>query len=230
MGGTMSTELKAAVALTARMLAAAGLVEAFGHVSARLHGGGFLITPTSPLLDAVADTVITVDDAGTVIDDPAKAAPLETPLHAAIYRARPDVGAVCRGHGPAMVAWGVEVEDLPLRHGLGAIAGVRIPVHPDFDLIASAESGERAAATLGLHHGALLRANGGFAVGADLLEAATRLWFLEERARVVLAAGPSAGADIEWGHRLAHTEAELRRAKAWFAARFGTPDPNAEQP
>lgn len=225
----MTSELKTEVAATARMLAAAGLVEAFGHVSARLDGDGFLITPTLPLLDAVAGAVITVDGAGTVVDNPAGAAPLETPLHAAIYRGRPDVAAICRGHGPAMVAWGVTVEDLPLRHGLGAIAGVRIPVHPDVDLIASAESGERAAATLGPHHGALLRANGGLAVGADLLEAATRLWFVEERARVVLAAAPPAGADIEWGHRLTHTGAELRRAKAWFAARFATADPNAQR-
>ena len=101
----MSIDLKTEVAATARMLAAAGLVEAFGHVSARLSGEGFLITPTLPLLDAVAGTVITVDGADAVVDDPAGAAPLETPLHAAIYRARPDVAAICRGHGPAMVAW-----------------------------------------------------------------------------------------------------------------------------
>lgn len=223
----MSTELKSEVAATARMLVAAGLVEAFGHVSARLDGEGFLITPTLPLLDAVADTVITVDDAGAVVDNPANAAPLETPLHAAIYRARPDVDAICRGHGPAMVAWGVATEDLPLRHGLGAIAGERIPVHPDFELIASTEAGEGAAATLGPHHGVLLRANGGLAVGADLIEAATRLWFLEERARVVLAAVPGAVTDIDWEHRLAHTGIELRRAKAWFSARFATADPDA---
>lgn len=223
----MSSEMKTEVAATARMLAAAGLVEAFGHVSARLQGGGFLITPTSPMLDAVAGTVITVDDAGVVIDDPAKAAPLETPLHAAIYRARGDVDAICRGHGPAMVAWGVGTDDVPLHHGLGAIAGVRIPVHPDVNLIASTAAADRAAATLGPHHGVLLRANGGLAVGADLIEAATRLWFLEERARVALAAAPSAGADIDWESRLIHTGIELRRAKAWFAARFAAAVPRA---
>ncbi len=225
----MSPELKAEVAATARMLAAAGLVEAFGHVSARC-SGGFLITPTSPMLNAVADTIITVSDSGEILDDPAGAAPLETPLHGAIYRARPDVGAICRGHGAAMVAWGVGTDDLPLRHGLGAIAGARIPVHPDFELIAGTESAEGAAATLGPHHGVLLRANGGLAVGADLLEAATRLWFLEERARVVLDAAGGAGADIDWAPRLAHTAIELRRAKAWFAARFApaTPDPDRE--
>ena len=76
----------------------------------------------------------------------------------------------------------------------------------------------------------LLRANGGLAVGADLVEAATRLWFLEERARVALAAAPGAGDDIDWAPRLAHTGIELRRAKAWFAARFATAGPNAEDP
>ena len=48
--------LKAEVASTARMLSVAGLVEAFGHVSARLEGGGFLITPTLPMLSAAATT------------------------------------------------------------------------------------------------------------------------------------------------------------------------------
>ena len=138
----MSDELKAEVAATARMLATAGLVEAFGHVSARLDAQRFLITSTLPLLGATAGTVITVDAAGAVIDNPAGAAPLEIPLHAAIYRARSDVGAICRGHGSAIVAWGVGTADVPLLHGLGAIAGVRIPVHPDFDLIASSEAAE----------------------------------------------------------------------------------------
>ena len=36
------------VASVARLIAAAGLAEAFGHVSARLDGGGFAITSTGP--------------------------------------------------------------------------------------------------------------------------------------------------------------------------------------
>ena len=94
-----------------------------------------------------------------------------------------------------MVAWGTSTEPVPLFHGLGAIAGEVVPVHPDLDLISTRESGDSAAATLSTHHGALLLANGGFAVGDDLLEAATRLWFLEERASVALE-GPQLRAPV----------------------------------
>ncbi|WP_419918053.1 class II aldolase/adducin family protein [Candidatus Poriferisocius sp.] len=217
--------LKHATAGTARMLAASKLVEAFGHVSARLPGGGFLITSTKPTLEATADSVVTVDADGTVVEDPSGAAPLEIPMHAGIYRSRPDVAAICRGHGPAMVAWGVAAEDVPLLHGLGAIAGAVVPVHPDLNLITTQESGDRLALTLGHHHCALLLSNGGLAVGADLLEAATRLWFLEERAKVALAARRTEPAAGNWDQRMTYTDVELIRAKAWFKARFGPADP-----
>jgi HCOMODA/2-hydroxy-3-carboxy-muconic semialdehyde decarboxylase len=208
------------VADTARMLAAAGLVEAFGHVSMRLDESRFLITSTLPMLEASAETILTVDVHGEVLDDPVGAAPLEIPLHAAVYSERSDVNAVCRGHGRAMVAWGVTENDIPLLHGLGAIAGTTIPVHADLDLISSAESASSVAATLGAYHCALLKGNGGFAVGADLLEAATRLWFLEERAQVALAAPTTRPPEGDWPHRLTHSAVELVRAMAWFKSRF----------
>lgn len=231
------------VAATARMLCAAGLIEAFGHVSARLPDGGVAITPTSPLLAVTAADVVIVDADGVA---PAhSAAPLEVPLHVAIYRARPDVDAICRGHGPSMVAWGVGTTPLPLLHGLGAIAGRQVLVHPDPLLVTTAAAGDAVASTLGTDDAVLLRANGGLAVGPSLVEAATRLWFAEERAAVALAAaaatgpgvdgpggGPPVGDDV-WEARLADTPAELRRAVAWFAARFGgapTTSPNTSRP
>ena len=83
--------IKAEVAATARMMAAAGLVEGFGHASTRLAGGGFLMTSTSPLLSHTAGEILTCDDEGNAIDAPA-GKPLEIVIHAGIYRARPDVG------------------------------------------------------------------------------------------------------------------------------------------
>ena len=196
--------LKAEVAATARMMAAAGLVEGFGHASARLAGGGFCMTSTSPLLATTPEQILTVDDEGVVIEAPA-GAPLEISIHTGIYRARPDVGAVCRGHGAAMAAWGVRGEPVPLLHGMGGQAGTIVPVHLDLDL----------------NQSMLLLANGGVAVGADLLEAATRLWYLEERCRVAVEAGPVQQPEGAWPQRLGHSVPELVRAKAWFAARFG---------
>lgn len=221
------------VAATARALVAAGLIEAFGHVSVRLDDGGALITPTTPLGATTASEVVRVDAAG-VAEDPAAPVPLEVPLHLAIYRARPDVHAICRGHGPSMVAWGASRRDLPLRHGLGLLAGTEVRVHPERDLITTAEVADDVARTLAADRCVLLWGNGGLATGADLLDAATRLWFLEERAQVALATA-SAGsprpdtrpdslpdpplADA-WTRRARHSEPELVRARAWFAATY----------
>ena len=219
----MSSEterLKAKVAATAQMMAAARLVEGFGHASARLAGGGFVMTSTAPLLSMTPGQILTCDDEGNAIDAPA-GKPLEIVIHAGIYRARPDVGAVCRGHGAAMAAWGVRGEAVPLLHGMGGLAGETVPVHHDLDLITTLESGDAMAATLGTNKTMLLLANGGVATGADLTEAATRLWYLEERCRVAVEAGPVPQPTGAWAGRLSHSAPELVRAKAWFAARFG---------
>ncbi len=215
--------LRSAVASTARMLASSGLAEAFGHVSARTPTG-FLITSTSPLFEATADDVIRVES-GVPVGGPTRAAPLEMPMHTAIYDARPDVRAICRGHPPHVVIWGVSAEPLPLLHGLGGMAGRTVRTHPDIELVKTAEAGEAVARTLGDDASVLLAANGCLAVGADLLEAATRLWFLEDRARVAVQAR-SAGLtpitirEYTWDRRLQDSVPELVRAREWMRRSF----------
>ena len=211
------------VATTARMMSAAGLSQAFGHVSARC-GNGFAITSTLPFAEAGPDDVIIVADAADVASG-GGSVPLETPMHAALYMARPDVGAVCRGHPPAVVTWGVGTEELPLLHGLGALAGERVRVHPDVDLISTLTQGAAVAEALGDGQAVVLRSNGCLAVGATPLEALTRLYFLEERARVALGQTIDRG-DISWRARFRHTEAELQRAMAWIQATFAHAGPS----
>ena len=211
------------VAAAARMLAAAGLVEAFGHVSARTPSG-FYITSTRPMLGAAAEDVILVRG-GRPVEGPVDALPLEAPLHAAVYEARPDAEAVCRGHPPYAAVWGVGAEPLPLLHGLGGMSGAAAPVHPDIELIKTPEQAAAAARTLGGGWSLLLGANGCLTVGADLLEAAVRLWFLEERARVAVQVRRAGIAPEEgsaaWSRRLEDSDAELVRAKAWFLSVYG---------
>lgn len=206
------------VVATARMMSRAGLAGAFGHVSVRC-GGGFVITSTLPFAIASAEEAIPVADLRQ-LPEAGAGVPLETPMHAAVYQARPDVDAICRGHPPAAVAWGVGTEELPLLHGLGALAGVTVAVHPDVDLIGTASQGAAVAETLGAASGVLLQANGCLCVGATPLEAVTRLFFLEERARVAIEARHSREG-VDWESRLRFTDAELSRAMAWMEATFG---------
>ena len=210
------------VAATARMIHAAGLVEAFGHVSARTVDG-FAITSTSPLADASPDDVLLVDADAPLASQPGL--PLETAMHALIYRRRDDVDAICRGHPPYAVVFGAgDSTQLPMRHGLGALAGMKVPVYLDCNLVTDFVSAEAVTTSLGDGYALVLRANGALAVGGDLVEAATRLYFLEERARVALQCGqPTLISDETWRVRGGHSSAEMARAKCWFVDAFGGP-------
>jgi ribulose-5-phosphate 4-epimerase/fuculose-1-phosphate aldolase len=209
------------VAAVARMLARAGLVDAFGHVSVR-EGSSVWISSTRPLLGLGPEDVVELDPDGQVVSGPDDDLPIEAPLHRAIYAARADIGAIARGHPPNAVAWGTGTQGLPLLHGLGALAGLRVPNHPDVDLIADDASAKAAAATLDGCVAMLLRANGALAVGATAVEAATRLFYLEDRARVALrSTDVAAVGEDEWRGRERHVDAELARAVRWFARRFG---------
>ena len=69
----------------------------------------------------------------------------------------------------------------------------------------------------------LLWANGGLAVGAaDLVEAATHLWCLEEPCRIAVQAGAVERLAGSWPAHLSQSAPEHVCAKAWFQARSTT--------
>lgn len=205
------------VARVARILAGARLVEAFGHVSARVDGG-FLLTSTAPLHVQTADGIHQLAADGAVISRGATGdgVPLEAPLHAAIYAARPDVGAICRTHSAAAVVWGVRAAAPPLLHGLGGLSGTVTAWGEDSDLVVTAAQGAAAAAALATTDCLLVQGNGNVATGATLEQATVRAWFLEERARVALEAGLEASQLTEPEARARHFAAEEVRAWRWL--------------
>ena len=212
-------QLRAEVAAAARALARAGLVEGFGHVSARA-GDLVVLTSTRPLFRCAASDTLVLDATGGVLDGPADAQPLERFLHLAVYAARPDVGAICRGHGPWLVTWGTGTEAVPVRHGLGLLAGARVGVHDDPLLISDPARAAAAAASLAGDRCLLLRGNGGFATGAGPAQAAAVLYALEERCRVARQATGDPVDPTLWQYRELDTAVELARHTAWFSARF----------
>jgi HCOMODA/2-hydroxy-3-carboxy-muconic semialdehyde decarboxylase len=205
------------VACAARILAGARLVEAFGHVSARVDGG-FLLTATAPLGTQTAASIHRLDAAGAVVATGASGdgVPLEAPLHAAIYAARPEIGAICRTHSTAAVVWGTRAAAPPLLHGLGGLSGDVTAWDGDVDLVVTAEQGAAAAAALGAADCLLVQANGNVATGATIEQATVRAWFLEERARVALEAGLEASQLTDIEARARHFAAEEARAWRWL--------------
>lgn len=222
--------MRAEVAEAARLLARAGLVDAFGHVSARLPAGGdgadaaaagFLLTSTDPLATQTEASIHRLDASGAVAaEGAAGGVPLEAALHAAVYAARPDVGAICRTHSRAAVVWGVRGTVPPLLHGLGGLAGAVAAWGGDADLVTTAAQGAAVADGLGAADCLLVQANGNVATGATLRQAAVRAWFLEERARVALEAGLEASPLTDLDHRSRHFAAEEARAWRWLQEAF----------
>ncbi|MGI9557151.1 MAG: class II aldolase/adducin family protein [Solirubrobacterales bacterium] len=212
-----------AVAAIARLASRAGLYEAFGHVSAR-DGDDLVITPTSPLGAVKAeDTVrIPLEEGAESKPEWAKTAPLEIPMHAAVYLARPDLTGIVRTHSPAAVVLGARRQVPPLVHGLAGQAG-DVTLIDYTDLFATKVSGEQFAAALGDADCLLIRANGALATGASLARAAVRAFYLEERCRVAIEAGPEAveitASELE--PRSNWFEAETQRAWAWLSWRYG---------
>jgi ribulose-5-phosphate 4-epimerase/fuculose-1-phosphate aldolase len=172
----------------AHVLAALGLVDAFGHVSAR-DGHHLLITPPAAL-----DQVSAADLVPVPIDaaDLPPGAPPETWLHIAVYRARPDVAAVVRAQPEPTLAVGACHTELTPLHGQAAWLGARVPVHPVPRLMRTAELAAAAATTLGEADALVLRGNGAVTTGSEPGIAVARMHVLTAACRVHAAATLSA--------------------------------------
>jgi HCOMODA/2-hydroxy-3-carboxy-muconic semialdehyde decarboxylase len=194
------------IAEAARVLSALGLVTAFGHVSAR-SAGVMLITPAADLAGvngaAIVPVPLDLPDAGPL---PA-GAPAEAWAHLALYRARPDAGAIARGQPASAFAAaaavsgaamnGLPVSGLPVSglaarllplYGQAAWLGDFVPVHDSAHLLRSAELARRAAADLPAGEALVLRGNGALTLGATPALAVTRMWLLAATCQNWLAA------------------------------------------
>ncbi len=212
-----------AVAAIARLLSEAGLVEGFGHVSVR-DGEDMVITSTAPLGATTAMDTLRMPLAEAALGKPewAPGSPLEVPMHASIYLARPELKGICRTHSPAAAIVGARNQLPPLLHGLGGQAG-EIVLVDEPDLVADEASGVRFAGALGDADCLLIRTNGGLATGTSLARATVRAWYLEERCRVALEAGadgvPFTAQELE--ARSNWFENETPRAWSWLRWRYG---------
>ncbi len=189
----MPDELREDVALANRIVHRMGLVTAFGHVSARIPGTSTFLFPTraSPAL-AHADRLLTLDLDGKVLDG--EGTPnTELWIHARIYAARPDVGAVAHVHSPACVALVATGRRLRIIHNSASVFSDGVPVFDRVGLIRSRELGDDVARTLGASRAMLLRGHGANVVDVDIRSATVGACLLEEAADLQLRALAAVG-------------------------------------
>jgi HCOMODA/2-hydroxy-3-carboxy-muconic semialdehyde decarboxylase len=162
------------------MLAQQGVLDAFGHVSAR--------HPTNPeryfLSRSLAPGMVTPDDVleYTLESDPVQKTDVrqyvERVIHGEIYKARPDVTCVVHHHSPAFMPLVITgVDYVPVFH-LGMYAGMYPPFWDQREefgdtnlLVAKPEEGASLAKRLGKHKMVLMRRHGVTAVGPTIHDA-----------------------------------------------------------
>ena len=169
-----------------------GVLDAFGHVSARHPDdpGRFLISRNlAPALVRPED-VQTYDLDGETADN--RRGYLERFIHAEIYRRRPDVHAVVHSHSASVVPFSISSRPLQAVSHMAGFLGARVPVFDIRDtagpasdlLIRDASLGTQVADTLGEEAVVLMRGHGSVTVGDSISEAVFRAVYTELNARV----------------------------------------------
>jgi len=178
--------------LANRILADQGVLDGFGHVSARhdKYPDRFLMSQSrAPAAVTTAD-IKQFELDGRPIGEVLKP-PLERFIHSEIFRARPEVMAVVHSHSPAVIPFGVT--DVPLRAicHVSAFIGVRAPVFEIRDaagddsslLITTPYLGTALAKALGNATLVLMRGHGDAVVGGSVRQAVYRAIYTEMNAR-----------------------------------------------
>ena len=179
----------------ARAMHRHGLVVASsGNVSARVPGGAEILAVTTAGKDYETmgiDQVVVVDFDGEPIEGDGLPS-TEMLLHVALYRARPDVGAVMHTH--SVYASALAVAGLPLPPLIDEMVvligdGIRVS---EYAFPGTEELGAAVAEALGERNAALIRNHGLVGVGADAAQA-LNVCLLAERIAHIYAAASSLG-------------------------------------
>lgn len=219
-----------------RILAHEGVVDDFGHVSARDPADPsrfWLSRSKSPEL-VERDDMIRFD-LDAVPENPGHRRPyLETILHARIYAARPDVNAIVHHHArPVLPFTMLPIPLRPVFH-LASVIGPVVPVwdsqHEFGDtamIVDTKEMGDSLARALGPHPTALLARHGAVCVAESLPKLTFTAIYMVENASMQQAATAMGTPDyltpgeIEKTWKMQFSERPLARAWAYRCARAG---------
>lgn len=180
-----------------RILAAQGVVDAFGHVSVRHpeRPNRFLLSRSvSPEL-VEADDILEYDLQSAPVDSRGHKAYLERFIHGSLYEARPDIQSVVHNHSRSVIPFGLTQEKLrPVVHSSGTI-GNEVPVWDaqrtfgDTDLLVSSVAmGRDLARAFGNGNCVLMRGHGCTVAGKSIREAVYTAFYIEVNAGLQLEA------------------------------------------
>ncbi len=158
-------QLKQKLVWCIRMMDMIGLVEHYGHLSARIPGTEKVLIQSrfSSRATLTERDILTLDVRGNILegqDEP----PSETPIHTCIYRSRDDVLAVAHLHSHYAILLGMSGVDFAPVCNDGVLFASGVPVFPHSWNIGTDERGTALAQTLGKARAALMRGHGSVVV------------------------------------------------------------------
>ena len=229
------TDLRRDLATAYRIVANEGILDAFGHISVRNPNNPqryFLSRSRAPGL-VQPDDILEYDLNSNPIVPPVTRPYSERVIHGEIFKARPDVNAVCHHHAPSIMPFAISgVPLVPVFH-LGAAMGLRAPFWDSRDefgdtnlLVVKPEEGASLARALGSHSIVVMRRHGATVVGGGLRELVFRTIYSAKNAEHQLAAhvlghvSPLTDGEAEMAGQLNLAPGPLARAYEYWVRRL----------
>jgi HCOMODA/2-hydroxy-3-carboxy-muconic semialdehyde decarboxylase len=176
-----------------RILADFGVLDGFGHVSARhpTNPNRFLMARSLAPALVTADDIMEFDLEGNAVDVRGRTVFLERFIHSEIYKARPDVMGVVHTHSAGVIPF--SVTNVPLRamfHNPSFLAaGAPVwDIRKDFGetnmLVSDSAKGKSLAKMLGEKSVVLMRGHGDVTVGPSVKMAVFRAYYTDVNAKL----------------------------------------------
>ena len=176
-----------------RILADLGVVDGFGHVSARhpTNPDHFLMARSLAPAQVTVDDIMEFDQDGNPVDAKGRAVFLERFIHSEIYKLRKDVNAIAHTHSPSVIPFTVSKTPLrPLYHN-PSFLGLGVPVWDIRDgfgatdmLVRNNAIGQSLAKALGDSPVVLMRGHGDVTVGSAVKVAVFRAYYTDVNAKL----------------------------------------------
>jgi ribulose-5-phosphate 4-epimerase/fuculose-1-phosphate aldolase len=227
--GSVEPQLIEDLVAANRILADQGVLDGWGHVSARhpRNPNRYLLSRSRAPELISAEDIMEFDLDSNPVD--ARGRPLYTErfIHGEIYKARPDVVAIVHTHAPALIPFGISKVPLKPVYHRSAFIAAGVPVFEIREragmtdmLIRDQALGRALAGALGNQPAALMRGHGAVVVGPSMQRVVGRSIFLPLNATLQMQAaalgGPVTYLDPEEARRIEEREG-YGLARAWEA-------------
>jgi ribulose-5-phosphate 4-epimerase/fuculose-1-phosphate aldolase len=191
-----------------RILSCQGVVDGFGHVSARHEDDAirFLLARSMAPGLVTADDILEFDLEGNALDQRGRALYVERFIHSEIYKADPEIKAIVHSHSPSIIPFGVTKVPLKPIYHMSSFLGAGVPIFEIREtggaatdmLIRNPELGAALARVVGKSPVVLMRGHGNVVVGDSVQQVVFRAIYTEVNAKLQAEALRLGGGEVNF--------------------------------